>query len=823
VLDTCLQDARYALRLLRRSPLFTLTAALSLAIGIGANITIFSIANALLLRPLPGLERPEQLVDVGRTQNGTGFDTVSYPNYRDLRERTRSIAGLYACTIEPQAMSLGGRGNAERVYGTVVTANYFQVLGTKPALGRLLQDSDDEVDGAHAAAVISHELWVRRFSADPNTVGTAVLVNNRPFMIVGVAPPGFQGTTLLKADLWVPVSALAEAIPRMRLDMLEQRRSVWLVMGGRLLDGVSLARANAELQAIGAALEREYPADNEGKSFTAARSSVVPGHTAMVAGFLGLLMAIVGLVLLIACVNVAGMLLARAVARQREIAIRLAVGAGRGRLIRQFLIETTMLFIAGGAAGLVLAKWLSALLLALLPQFPVPVALEVRADWRVVAFAVVLSGVAALLSGIVPALQASRASLSGTLKSDGLDRGPSRLRLRNAFVAGQVTMSVMLIIAAGLFLRALQRAADIPAGFDQSGVSVVSLDLSLAGYTAETAGPFMRDLLTRVGALPGVESATAAVDLPLDGGRIGLGGLTVPGRTPAPGRKFFEADWNIVEPGFFRTLRLPLLRGRDFTAADTPGSPGAAIVNQAFASAAWPHEDPLGRQVVVHGLENDERTLTIVGVAADARLITLGGAVEPYIYVPGAQQYTSRTSLLVRSADTRSPVPQVRELIRTANPSLPVTKAMPLSEVTALGLIPQRVAASVAGSLGLVGLLLAAIGIYGVTSYAVSHRTREIGVRIALGAARGSVIRLVLRQGMMLAAIGMAAGVALIGAVAVAASGPLEGMLYGVRGLDPITFAGACLVFAGVSMIASYLPARRASRVDPVVALRHEY
>jgi predicted permease len=369
-------------------------------------------------------------------------------------------------------------------------------------------------------------------------------------------------------------------------------------------------------------------------------------------------MAIVGLVLLIACVNVAGMLLARAVARQREIAIRLAVGAGRGRLIRQFLIETTMLFIAGGAAGLVLAKWLSALLLALLPQFPVPVALEVRADWRVVAFAVVLSGVAALLSGIVPALQASRASLSGTLKSDGLDRGPSRLRLRNAFVAGQVTMSVMLIIAAGLFLRALQRAADIPAGFDQSGVSVVSLDLSLAGYTAETAGPFMRDLLTRVGALPGVESATAAVDLPLDGGRIGLGGLTVPGRTPAPGRKFFEADWNIVEPGFFRTLRLPLLRGRDFTAADTPGSPGAAIVNQAFASAAWPHEDPLGRQVVVHGLENDERTLTIVGVAADARLITLGGAVEPYIYVPGAQQYTSRTSLLVRSADTRSPVPQ---------------------------------------------------------------------------------------------------------------------------------------------------------------------
>ena len=820
--DNCVQDARYATRLLRGSPLFTITAALSLAIGIGATTTIFSVASALLLRPLPGLEQPSQLVDVGRTQNGKGFDTVSYPNYRDLRERTRSLSGLYAYAIEPQAMSLGGRGEAERIYGTVVTANYFQVLGTKPAAGRLLQDADDTVEGAHAAAVISHELWVRRFSANPSVVGTAVLVNNRPFMIVGVAPAGFQGTTLLKADLWAPVSALAEAIPRMRQDMLRQRRSVWLVMGGRLQDGVSLGVANAELQALGAALEREYPADNEGKSFVAVRSSVVPGQAAVVTGFLALLMAIVGLVLLIACVNVAGMLLARAVRRRREIAVRVAMGAGRARLVRQLLVETAMLFAAGGAAGLLLANWLSALLLALLPQFPVPVALEVRTDWRVAGFAVILSGAAALLSGIAPALQASRADLVPALKSEGLDRGPARLRLRNAFVVAQVAMSVMLMIAAGLFLRALQRAADIPAGFDQSNVSVVSLDLSLAGYTDRTAGMLMRNLLTRVGGLPEVESATAAVDLPLDGGRMGFGGLTVPGKTPPFGRKFFDADWNIVEPGFFHTLRIPLLRGRDFTDADTPASPDVGIVNQAFASAIWPHEEALGKQVIVHDLAAAERTLTIVGVAADARLITLGGAVTPYIYVPAAQRYTPRTSLLVRSSDARSPVAGIRQLIRTINPNLPITKAMPLSEVTALGLVPQRVAASVAGTLGFVGLLLAGIGIYGVTSYAVSHRTREIGVRIALGAARGSVIRLVLRQAMGLAAIGMAAGAVLIGASAVAASGPLEGMLYGVRGLDPLAFGSACVLFAVVTVIASYLPAKRASSVDPIVALRHE-
>jgi len=816
MLETLLQDVRYAVRLLRRSPLFTATAALSLAIGIGANTTIFSIASTLLLRPLSGLTDPGRLVDVGRTQDGRGFDTVSYPNYRDLRERTKTLTGLYAYRVEPQPMSLATRGDAERIYGNIVTANYFTTLGARPQVGRLLQDSDDAPESSHAIVVLSHELWTRKFAADPAIVGQAISLNAHPFMVVGVATPGFHGTTMLKADVWTPITAVNEAIPRLGDDILERRTSVWLALGARLKDGGTIAQANAEVGAIGANLEKEYPDDNRGKSFVAMNTSVIPGHIGMFAGFLGLLMALVSLVLLIACVNVAGMLLARAVARRREIAVRLAIGAGRGRLIRQLLTESAMLFAAGGLVGLVLTKWLSALLLALLPSLPVPVGLTIHTDWRVVAFAIVVSLLAAILSGLAPALQASRADLVPALKTEGLDSGTSRLRLRNAFVIGQVTMSVMLIIVAGLFLRALEHAAAIEPGFDERRVDVVQLDLTLAGYTPETAGPFVRELLERTRLLPGVETATLAVDLPLDGGRMGLGGIKLPGKTPPRG-EFFDADWNVVEPGLFRTLKLPLTRGRDFTDSDTETSQPVAIVNEALAAQYWPGEDPLGKQMIVHG-DGPPRNVSVVGVAADARLIWLTGAVEPYVYVPFAQRFVARVALLVRTRNDRSVVPEVRALLRSINPNLPITQSMRLSDVTAIGLIPQRIAASVAGTMGVIGLLLAAIGIYGVTSYAVSRRTREIGIRIALGADHGNVIRLVVRQGLMLAAIGVAIGVV----IAAVGSKFLERLLFGVRGLDPVTFAGACLLFAIVTLVASYVPARRATTVDPMVALRNE-
>src|SRR4051812_31613838 len=420
MIDSVVQDVRYALRLLRHSPLFTITAALSLAIGIGANTTIFSIASALLLRPLPGLADPAALVDIGRTQDGHGFDTVSYPNYRDLRDRTRTLAGLYAAWLEPQPMSLGTQGDAQRVYGEIVSANYFTVLGAVPQLGRLLLDADDAAGSSHAVVVLGHDLWARKFGSDPTIVGHTIPLNGQPYVVVGVASEGFQGTTMMRPDVWVPITAVTQAAPRLGVGALTRRTTVWLFMGGRLQPGATVAQANAELRRLGADLEKEYPVDNRGKNYIVAQSAIVPGETSSVAGFLGLLMGIVSLILLIACVNVAGMLLARAVARRREIAVRLAIGAGRGRLIRQLLTESAILFAVGGVVGLIVTQWLLALLLAVLPSLPVPVSLAIEADWRVVTFAVILSVVAAVLSGLTPALQASRADLTSALKTEGL-------------------------------------------------------------------------------------------------------------------------------------------------------------------------------------------------------------------------------------------------------------------------------------------------------------------------------------------------------------------------------------------------------------------
>lgn len=816
MIDTWLHDVRFALRLLRKSPLFTATAALSLAIGVGANATIFSVGSAMLVRPMPALADSSRLVDIGRVSRDAEFDTVSYPNYADIRDRVTTLSGVFAHMIEPSPMSLGGRGEAQRVYGSLVSGNYFHVLGTPAHVGRLLRPEDDTIGAGNPALVLGYDLWTSRFAGDPAIVGQSVSINGYPFMVVGVAPRGFQGTTLLKGDLWISLAMLTQAMPDRRDALFTSRRATWLFMGGRLRDGVSLEQANAELASIGAALQQEHGDTNDNMTFRAAPLSVVPGATRIIAGFIALLMAIVTLLLLIACVNLAGMLLARGAARSREIAVRIAIGAGSGRIVRQLLTETAVLFVLGGAAGLVLSNWLTRLLLAVIPQLPVPLSIDITTDWRVVVFTVLMSLIAAVLCGLAPAIQARRTSLVPSLKSDSLDGRPARLRLRNVFVVGQVTMSLVLVVAAGLFLRALDRAANTPTGFDVRNVEVVSLDLSLGRHTAETGRAFARELLERTGALPGVTSAAVAVDLPLDGGRMGFGSLRVPGSPGGDPEGRIPADWNVVEPGFFRTLDVPLVRGRDFNDRDTANAPAVAIVNEAFARAAWPGEDAIGRQMESN-TDEGVRKVTVVGVAADSRFMSVAEPAEPYVYVPLAQVYQGRINLLVKTAGV-SALPDVRALIRGMNPNLPVTEALPLSEITALGTIPQRVAAAIAGTLGIVGLLLAAMGIYGVTSYAVSRRTREIGIRVALGAEQRDVMRLLLRQGMQLALLGVAIGTGL----AAAGAQVIRGLLYGVSGMDPVTFAAACALFTGVALIATYLPARRALRVDPMTALRND-
>ena len=814
--DSWIQDARFALRVLRKSPMFTVTAALSLAIGIGANSTIFSIANAMLFRGMPGIAAADRVVDIGRSRRPGDFDTMSYPNYADVRDRATTLSGVYAFMPEPAPMSLGGREEAERIYGAVVTSNYFTVLGTSAHLGRLFVESDDKGPGANPVVVLSYELWQHRFAADAGLVGRSIVLNGLPFTVLGVAPRGFQGSTVLKPGLWVPMAMLTQTVPRRNPSLFTTRYANWLFVGGRLRDGVSIAQANQELHAISESLKREYPETNREISFVAAGTAVMPGRRGIIAGFLGLLMGIVGLLLLIACVNLAGMLLARGAGRTREVAVRLALGANKWRLVRLLLTETVVVFAIGGAAGLLLSTWLTSLLLSVIPTLPVPVGVDITMDWRVVAFTVLLSLVAAVLCGLAPSLQAANPSLVPALKTESLDRGPARLRLRNIFVVGQVTMSLVLVIGAGLFVRALHHAATVPVGFDQENVDVVALDFSIAGYRGEAAEGFLRDLLGRIRQVPGVVAASAMVDLPLDGGRMGFGSVTIPGVQPPPGYTSLRADWNVSEPDGFKTLGIPIVKGRDFTDADTVGAPLVAVVNETFARTYLRDRDPIGTRFEM--LDEDGRKMvTIVGIARDARLVWIGEPAEPHITIPRAQRDMERMSLIVKTSGT-SAIPEVRRIVREMNPNLPVIEASPLSEITAINVIPQRIAAAVAGTLGIVGLLLAAIGIYGVTAYAVSRRTREIGIRVALGARDADVMRLLLRQGATLAATGVVIGLLL----AAAGSQLIASLLAGISGLDPVTFGGAAILFTAVALLATYLPARRALNVDPMVALRNE-
>ena len=825
MLESWLQDVRYAARLVRRHPLFALTAALSLAIGIGANTTIFTIANALLFKRPAGVAELHRLVDIGRSQDGAGFDNGSYPNYLDIRTRNTVFTGVYAYSFGAEPMSLGGNDGAERIYGDLVSTNYFSVLGTRPHLGRLFAPEDGERPGRTPLAVMSHRFWKRRFNGDPAIVGRVLQLNGRPFTVIGVTPEGFHGTTVLTGDVWVPLNMVGELTPRRSASILTSRESVWLLMGARLKPGVSGKQAQAELTLLGSALEREFPRENRGKGLRVEPSSPIPGNGAPAAAFLAILMGAVGLVLAVACVNVAGVLLARATSRRREIAVRLAIGAGRGRLIRQMLIETALLFLIGAAAGLVLARAMTTALVALLPTLPVQMDVALALDERALAFTLGVSLVAAVLSGLAPAFHASKADVVSALKSDA-QGGPERLRLRHAFVISQVAFSIVLVVGGGLFVRALQRAAAIDPGFDPRGVELAALDFSLGGYTDTTGQAFARDLVQRVRALPGVAHATLSAMPPLGLSRMGLGGILVPGLTPPAGHDSFDADWNIVEPESFATLKIPLVAGRDFTDADRADTPGVIIVNETAARRWWPGQraaDAVGKSLLQEDGTREQpdrkRALTVVGVARDSKYAALGeDPPPPFVYVPLQQQYHSRMTIVARSTGGQRLATELRALLASMNPNLPIVTAQTLDDYTAIGLVPQRIAASVAGSLGLVGLLLATIGIYGVTAYMVSGRTREIGIRIALGAQPSAVVGMVLRQGLALTATGAAIGLALAAAV----SQLLGALLFGVRSIDPIAFAGSAALFSVMGLVACVGPARRAVTINAIEALRHD-
>jgi len=788
---------------------------LSIAIGVGATTAIVTLANTLLLRPPPGVGHPERVVTVGSTRDGRGFDNFSYPNFVDYRASARSLSALAAMRVEPQAVSLAGPSGGEPIQMSATSGNFFEVLETHPALGRFFTMDEDRAPGASPVVVLSHRFWNRRFQADSSIVGKPIVLNGSPFTVVGVAAERFQGPFVLAPDLWVPLTASSLlGLPR---DLFESRRSVWIMGIGRLAPNVGLGEAQAELSAIAARLAQQYRNENEGRGLAVMQASLFPGDLrGMIAAFIAMLMVVAGLVLVIASTNVAGMLLARASARRREIAVRLALGASRGQLVVQLVAESLLVFVAAGAASLLLARWLVSGLMALVPRLPVQLAIDPQLDWRVLTFALLVSLVTGLLAGVVPALQSTRPDLVQALKSDtGGTATRQRLRLRSGLLVAQIAFSMLLLVVGGLFARTLTHARSIDPGFDPRGVSIASLDLGLANYDSASGRRVAATLLERARAIPGVRSASLSTMLPLDGGGLGLGPIRVAGREPPGGQDDWREDWNVVTPGYFATMGIPLVRGRDFADSDREGGGDVAILNETFAAALFPGQDAVGRTVT-----NGDRVVTIIGVARNAKYRTLGERPRNFIYVPLAQRYMGRTNLLVKTTPGAavSVVAPIRRLVQEVDARLPVLREHTMEEQTAMALFPQRVALYVSGGLGTVALLLALLGIYGVTAFTVTQRTREIGVRVALGAQRSHVLGLVLRQGVVLAAVGVVVGsLAAFGATRLIAN-----LLYGVPPTDVIAFGGAALALAVAAVAASWIPARRAARVDPIIALRSE-
>jgi len=818
------QDLRHAARGLRRSPGFAVVAILALALGIGANTSIFTLLNAVLLRPLPGVVNPERLVTFKRLQLNNPDYGFGYPDFLDYQKQQKSFSGLAGECRTPLSLS---HGATERVRGALVTEDYFSVLGVRAAMGRLIGPEDLERRG-ELVVVLSNGLWQRSFGSDPSVLGKTVRVNGHSFTVVGVADKRFIGTIPgAPVDAWLPLTAQPEAIPRMSVGVLQSRTAGWIGVSGRLKQGVALEEARAEMQTIAAHLAQEYPQTNEHRSVDlSAGVGVDPDDKQVLGRFFSVLLAAVGMLLLIACGNVANLLLVRATGRRREIAIRLAMGASAGQLLRQLLTEGMLLSVLGGLLGLAIAPWTASLILAFQqPLYPMT-ALDLAPDVRVLCFTLALAVFTGILFGLAPALQISMPDLVTSLKEGARGTGSRRSRLQPALVAVQVALSLVLLMGAGLAVRSMRNVLGGEFGFKTEHLAMFTMDLSIQGYTEQQGQMFYRQLMERIEAVPGVQAASLAWTVPPRdlSGRVSL---FYEGQAPPQeelrGHEFelgIRVDEDVVAPNYFRTMSIPLVAGRDFTSRDDASAPRVAIVNEKLAQRLWPGESVLGRRIECPSMQGPPRPpIEIIGVAKDTKYRSLLLEPPPVIYLPLTQNYDGRETLLVRAAgDPANVVPALRSLVAKINPDLPVYGVKSMSEQVADSLWQQRMAAILIGSFGALALILAAIGLYGVISHWVAQRTNEIGIRMALGASPRNILRLVIGKGMAVALLGV-----VLGAVATqGATRAMSSLLYGVGATDGGTMAAVSLLLTAVALIASYLPARRATKVDPMVALRDE-
>jgi len=815
------KDIRYALRMLRKNLGFTLIAVLALGLGIGANTAIFSLFNGMLWRPLPVKDARELVVLAAKSKDIQFVLNISYADFQDYRQLKNIFSDLVCYT--PSPVSFGAQGRPERAWVELVSGNYFSTLGLQPALGRTFAPDEGWVANKDPLIVLSYQFWQKRFGGDKGIVGQTVQVNNHPFTIIGVAPEDYVGAYYwLRPDFYIPLSTVGLLDPTQK-DVLTDRKAAFLRVLGYLQPGVTPTQAMAAAEPVDRRLAHDYPEFHKGLSLLVLREldgRPEPGISAFMSTAMLIFMFLVGLVLLIACANVANLILARANVRRKEFATRVALGASRMRMVRQLLTETILLSAFGGILGMLLARWVGMGLTSIHIPTDIPLRLfDLRLDWRIFSFTFVAALLTGIVAGLVPSLQASRTDLADTLKAGGRSGGGSagHHRFRNALVVSQVAVSLLLLACAGFFIRSLQNSAHVDMGFRVDHTLMMSVDLGLQGYSEERGQQFYKQVSERLRAVPGVRDAAVAAYIPMgyDNSLINI----FPEGQIIDDRSKTETAWDDeVQPSYFRTAGTPVIQGREFTDADRATAPKVAIVNEAFAKKIWPGQNAIGKHFRT---KKDEADIEVVGVTRTGKYLFLYEQPQLFVYFPLVQHYVSGANVFVYTQnDPQSLVSAVRDQIRQLDATLPVFAVTTMEAHVQYGkpLLPARLGAMLVGAFGVLGLVLASVGVYGVVSYSVSQRTQEIGIRTAMGAQRSNVLRLILRQGMTMALVGSAIGIVL----SLVAFRALGTVLYGVRAFDPVTLTSVSLLLVAVAFVASYIPALRATHVDPVVALRDE-